>query len=52
MHLNEDLDAELAAEAARSGESKASLLRHAARALLDSRRRIAGLVIENPFAVN
>lgn len=37
VHLEEDLDSELAAEAARSGESKASLLRRAARALLDER---------------
>lgn len=39
VHLDESLDAELAREAARSGESKAALLRRAARALLDQRRQ-------------
>ena len=37
VHLDEQLDAELAAEAARVGESKAALLRRAARAWLDRR---------------
>lgn len=37
IHLDEDLDAELAAEAARTGESKAALLRRAARAWLERR---------------
>jgi Arc/MetJ family transcription regulator len=37
IHLDEDLDAELAAEAARLGESKAELLRRAAREWLDRR---------------
>lgn len=41
VHLDEDLDAELAAEAARLGESKASLLRRAAREWLDQHRRSA-----------
>lgn len=40
VHLDEELDAELAREAARTGESKASLLRRAARAFLD--RQAAG----------
>lgn len=35
VHLDTELDAELAAEAARRGQSKASLLREAARAFLD-----------------
>jgi len=35
VHLDEDLDAALAAEAARVGVSKAALLRRAARAWLD-----------------
>ena len=35
IHLDEDLDAELAAEAARLGESKAELIRRAAREWLD-----------------
>jgi hypothetical protein len=34
LHLDEELDAKLAAEAARTGESKAALLRRAARAWL------------------
>lgn len=38
VHLDEELDAELAREAARTGESKAALLRRAARILLDQRR--------------
>lgn len=38
VHLDESLDAELAREAARSGVSKAALLRRAARVLLDQRR--------------
>jgi hypothetical protein len=38
IHLDEELDAELAAEAARLGESKAELLRRAAREWLDRRR--------------
>lgn len=37
VHLDEGLDDELRAEAARVGESKAALLRKAARALLDRR---------------
>lgn len=37
VHLDEQLDADLAGEAARSGESKAALLRRAARALLEAR---------------
>jgi Arc/MetJ family transcription regulator len=37
IHLDDELDAELAAEAARTGESKASLIRRAARAWLDRR---------------
>lgn len=37
IHLDEELDAELAAEAARLGESKAELLRRAAREWLDRR---------------
>jgi negative regulator of replication initiation len=37
IHVDEELDAELAAEAARTGESKAALLRRAARAWLDRR---------------
>lgn len=37
VHLDEQLDAELAREARRTGESKAALLRTAARALLDRR---------------
>jgi metal-responsive CopG/Arc/MetJ family transcriptional regulator len=42
VHLDEDLDAELTREAARVGESKAALLRRAARALLDQRSQGAG----------
>jgi Arc/MetJ family transcription regulator len=37
IHLDEELDAELAAEAARLGESKAEVLRRAAREWLDRR---------------
>jgi hypothetical protein len=37
IHLDEELDAELAAEAARLGQSKAELLRRAAREWLDRR---------------
>ena len=37
IHLDEALDAELAAEAARLGESKAELIRRAAREWLDRR---------------
>jgi predicted transcriptional regulator len=37
IHLDEELDAELAAEAARLGESKAELIRRAAREWLDRR---------------
>ena len=37
IHVDEELDAELAAEAARLGESKAALLRRAARAWLERR---------------
>lgn len=37
IHLEEELDQDLAVEAARSGESKAALLRRAARAFLDER---------------
>lgn len=37
VHLDEALDLELAAEAARTGESKASLIRRGARALLAQR---------------
>ncbi len=37
IHLDEELDAKLAAEAARTGESKAALLRQAARAWLAQR---------------
>jgi Arc/MetJ-type ribon-helix-helix transcriptional regulator len=37
IHLDEELDAELAAEAARLGESKAELIRRAAREWLDQR---------------
>lgn len=37
MHLDEELDAELAREAARRGQSKAELIRQAARELLDAR---------------
>jgi hypothetical protein len=40
VHLDEDLDAELAAEAARLGESKAELLRRAAREWLDRRSAV------------
>ncbi|MDQ1488288.1 MAG: Ribbon-helix-helix protein copG family [Actinomycetota bacterium] len=43
IHLDEELDAELAAEAARLGESKAELLRRAARDWLD--RRAAASVV-------
>ncbi|MGH8993458.1 MAG: ribbon-helix-helix protein, CopG family [Acidimicrobiia bacterium] len=39
IHLDDELDAELAAEAARTGQSKASLLRRAARAWLDRRAK-------------
>ncbi|MGQ0624441.1 MAG: ribbon-helix-helix protein, CopG family [Sporichthyaceae bacterium] len=38
VHLDEELDAELARESARTGESKAALLRQAARTFLDTRR--------------
>ncbi|MGQ0575651.1 MAG: CopG family transcriptional regulator [Pseudonocardia sp.] len=38
VHLDEALDVELAREAARTGESKAALLRRAARILLDQRK--------------
>lgn len=38
VHLDEELDAELALEAARIGESKAALIRRAARAFLDRQR--------------
>lgn len=37
VHLDEELDAELAAAAARLGQSKASLLRRAVRSWLDQR---------------
>jgi hypothetical protein len=37
IHLDEELDSELAAEAARLGESKAELIRRAAREWLDRR---------------
>ena len=37
VHLDEELDAKLAAEAARLGESKAELIRRAAREWLDRR---------------
>lgn len=37
VHLDEQLDADLAAEAARTGEPKAALIRRAARAWLDRR---------------
>jgi Arc/MetJ family transcription regulator len=37
IHVDEELDAELAAEAARTGESKAALMRRAARAWLARR---------------
>ncbi|MDN5861440.1 MAG: ribbon-helix-helix domain-containing protein [Pseudonocardia sp.] len=37
VHLDEQLNAALAREAARTGESKAALLRRAARILLDQR---------------
>lgn len=37
IHLDADLDAALAAESARTGESKAALLRRGARALLGDR---------------
>jgi Arc/MetJ family transcription regulator len=37
IHLDDELDAELAAEAARLGESKAELIRRAAREWLDRR---------------
>lgn len=36
MHLDQELDAELARAARQCGESKASLLRRAARAFLDA----------------
>lgn len=42
VHLDEQLDADLIREAARTGESKASLLRRAARAFLNERARHAG----------
>jgi hypothetical protein len=41
IHLDEELDAELTAEAARTGESKAALVRRAARHWLAGRRRDA-----------
>lgn len=41
MHLDDELDAALAAEAARSGESKAALLRQAGWAFLAARREAA-----------
>lgn len=37
IHVDEELNARLAAEAARTGESKAAVLRRAARAWLDRR---------------
>ena len=40
VHLDEELDAELAAEAARLGESKAELIRRAAREWLDRNARV------------
>jgi predicted transcriptional regulator len=40
IHLDEELDAELAAEAARLGQSKAELLRRAAREWLDRRAAV------------
>lgn len=46
IHLDEDLDAELAAQAARLGESKAELIRRAAREWLD---RNAGAPSEDPW---
>lgn len=47
VHLDEDLDAELAAEAARLGLSKAELIRQAAREWLDRRR---GVTPDDPWA--
>ena len=47
VHLGEDLDAELAAVAARLGRSKADLLREAAREWLDRR---TGAEPEDPWA--
>ncbi len=47
IHLDEELDAELAAEAARLGQSKAELLRQAAREWLDRR---AGSEDDDPWA--
>lgn len=39
VHLDADLDADLTREAVRTGESRASLLRRAARLFLDQRSR-------------
>lgn len=47
IHLDEELDAELAAEAARLGKSKAELLRQAAREWLDRRTELEP---EDPWA--
>ena len=47
VHLDEELDAALAREARRTGVSKAALIRHAARALLDEQ---VGESAEDPWA--
>ncbi len=47
VHLDEELDAELAREAYRAGMSKAALIRNAARDFLDQRRRETA---EDPWA--
>jgi hypothetical protein len=46
IHLDDELDAELAAEAVRLGESKAELIRRAAREWLDRNARVPG---EDPW---